>query len=44
MFDAPRELIWRAPVCEMDVRPGGTWYHLMQAPNGPQFTVDSGEP
>ncbi|MDB6088134.1 MAG: putative glutathione S-transferase-related transrane protein [Gammaproteobacteria bacterium] len=59
MFDAPRELIWKAitdpkqvalwfggqgftnPVCEMDVRPGGTWHHVMQAPNGPQFTIDS---
>jgi uncharacterized protein YndB with AHSA1/START domain len=59
MFDAPRELVWKAitdpkhvaqwyggqgftsPVCEMDVRPGGIWRHVMQAPNGPQFTINS---
>ena len=30
-----------SPVCEMDVRPGGTWRHVMQAPNGPQFAINS---
>jgi uncharacterized protein YndB with AHSA1/START domain len=25
----------------MDVRPGGLWRHVMQAPNGAQFTIDS---
>jgi uncharacterized protein YndB with AHSA1/START domain len=29
------------PVCEMDVRPGGVWHHVMQAPNGTRYTVDS---
>jgi uncharacterized protein YndB with AHSA1/START domain len=29
------------PVCEMDVRPGGVWRHVMQAPNGAQFTINS---
>lgn len=29
-----------SPVCEMDVRPGGAWHHVMQAPNGAQFTID----
>ena len=29
------------PVCEMDLRPGGTWHHVMQAPNGMQFTINS---
>lgn len=29
------------PVCEMDLRPGGTWRHVMQAPNGMQFTINS---
>jgi len=28
------------PVCEMDVRPGGLWRHIMQAPNGAQFTIN----
>jgi uncharacterized protein YndB with AHSA1/START domain len=59
VFDAPRELVWKAivdpahvkqwyggpgftnPVCKMDVRPGGSWHHVMQAPNGMQFTIDS---
>jgi len=52
VFDAPRELVWRAwtdqaqlkewwgpgrftnPVCRVDVRPGGTIYIEMRAPNG----------
>jgi uncharacterized protein YndB with AHSA1/START domain len=29
------------PVCEMDVRPGGTWRHVMQAPSGAQYNIDS---
>ena len=29
-----------SPVCEMDVRPGGAWLHVMQAPNGAQFTIN----
>jgi uncharacterized protein YndB with AHSA1/START domain len=30
-----------SPVCEMDLRPGGTWHHVMQAPNGMRFTINS---
>jgi uncharacterized protein YndB with AHSA1/START domain len=26
---------------EMDVRPGGVWHQVMQAPNGSQFTINS---
>ena len=29
------------PVCEMDLRPGGAWHHVMQAPNGMRFTINS---
>jgi uncharacterized protein YndB with AHSA1/START domain len=29
------------PVCEMDLRPGGLWHHVMQAPNGARYTIDS---
>src|SRR3984957_3133762 len=29
------------PVCEMDLRPGGTWHHVMQAPNGSRYTINS---
>lgn len=29
------------PVCEMDLRPGGTWLHVMQAPDGTRFTINS---
>ena len=29
------------PVCEMDLRPGGAWRHVMQAPNGMRFSIDS---
>jgi uncharacterized protein YndB with AHSA1/START domain len=25
------------PVCEMDVRPGGHWHHVMRAPDGTEF-------
>jgi uncharacterized protein YndB with AHSA1/START domain len=28
------------PVCEMDVRVGGLWHHVMQAPNGARFTFE----
>jgi uncharacterized protein YndB with AHSA1/START domain len=59
LFDAPRELVWKAitdpqhvaqwygghgftnPVCEMDVRQGGIWRQVMQAPSGAQFTINS---
>jgi uncharacterized protein YndB with AHSA1/START domain len=30
-----------SPVCEMDVRPGGFWRHVMQAPDGKQFSINS---
>ena len=30
-----------SPVCEMDVRPGGAWRHVMQAPNGMRFSINS---
>ena len=29
------------PVCEMDLRPGGAWHHVMQAPNGTRYTIES---
>jgi uncharacterized protein YndB with AHSA1/START domain len=29
------------PVCEMDLRVGGAWHHVMQAPNGTRYTIDS---
>ncbi len=29
------------PVCEMDLRPGGAWHHVMQAPNGAQYKIES---
>jgi uncharacterized protein YndB with AHSA1/START domain len=29
------------PICEMDLRPGGTWHHVMQAPDGTRYTIDS---
>ena len=28
------------PVCEMDVRPGGHWHHVMRTPDGTEFTLD----
>jgi uncharacterized protein YndB with AHSA1/START domain len=28
------------PVCEMDLRPGGMWRHVMRAPNGAEFNID----
>lgn len=30
-----------SPVCEMDVRVGGLWHHVMRAPTGMEFTIDS---
>jgi uncharacterized protein YndB with AHSA1/START domain len=29
-----------SPVCEMDVRPGGIWRHVMRSPNGNDFTME----
>lgn len=29
------------PICEMDLRPGGLWRHVMQAPNGMRFSINS---
>jgi uncharacterized protein YndB with AHSA1/START domain len=29
------------PICEMDLRPGGAWRHVMQAPNGIRFEINS---
>jgi uncharacterized protein YndB with AHSA1/START domain len=29
------------PVCEMDLRPGGVWRQVMQAPNGARYTINS---
>ena len=29
------------PVCEMDLRPGGAWHHVMQAPNGVRYAINS---
>ena len=29
------------PVCEMDLRPGGIWRHVMQAPTGARYTINS---
>jgi uncharacterized protein YndB with AHSA1/START domain len=29
-----------SPVCEMDVRVGGAWHHVMQAPDGTKITLD----
>jgi uncharacterized protein YndB with AHSA1/START domain len=28
------------PVCEMDVRPGGRWHHVMRTPDGEDHTMD----
>lgn len=27
---------WTLPICEMDFRPGGTWFYCMQGPDGMQ--------
>ena len=29
------------PVCEMDLRPGGRWYHVMRSPAGNDYPADS---
>jgi len=28
------------PVCEMDVRPGGLWRHVMRTPDGSEFPIE----
>ncbi len=28
------------PVCEMDVRPGGIWRHVMRTPNGDEYELE----
>jgi uncharacterized protein YndB with AHSA1/START domain len=28
------------PVCEIDLRPGGLWRHVMRAPNGTEYAFD----
>ena len=28
------------PVCEIDLRPGGRWHHVMRFPNGDELTMD----
>jgi uncharacterized protein YndB with AHSA1/START domain len=28
------------PVCEMDVRPGGRWRHVMRTPDGQEFAME----
>jgi uncharacterized protein YndB with AHSA1/START domain len=28
------------PVCEMDLRPGGLWRHVMRSPDGSEFAFD----
>jgi uncharacterized protein YndB with AHSA1/START domain len=28
------------PVCEMDVRPGGLWRHVMRTPDGSDYTME----
>lgn len=58
VFDAPRELVWKAttdpkhvrqwwggagatnPVCDMDVRPGGAWHHVIILPNGHEIAMN----
>ncbi|MGH3875738.1 MAG: SRPBCC family protein [Actinophytocola sp.] len=30
---------WRLVVCEIDLRPGGTWYYLMRGPGGAEMTL-----
>ncbi len=27
------------PVCEMDVRPGGNWHHVMRTPDGAEYPI-----
>lgn len=28
---------WTVPVCEVDLRPGGTWFYCMQSPEGERY-------
>src|SRR6478609_7438653 len=30
-----------SPLCQMDLRPGGLWRHVLRAPNGFEFSIDS---
>ena len=30
---------WRLVVCEVDLRPGGTWHYLMRGPGGAEMTL-----
>jgi uncharacterized protein YndB with AHSA1/START domain len=30
---------WRLAVCEIDLRPGGSWYYLMRGPRGAEMTL-----
>lgn len=30
-----------SPICEMDLRPGGHWRHVMQAPGGTRYAINS---
>lgn len=30
---------WRLEVCEIDLRPGGTWYYFMRGPGGAEMTL-----
>lgn len=30
---------WRLEVCEIDLRPGGSWYYLMRGPGGVTMTL-----
>ena len=29
------------PVCELDLRPGGKWHHVMRGPDGREYPTDS---
>ena len=29
------------PVCQIDLRPGGRWYHVMRGPDGREYPADS---
>jgi uncharacterized protein YndB with AHSA1/START domain len=31
---------FQSPVCEMDVRPGGLWHHVLVFPNGKELVMD----
>src|SRR5262245_6009318 len=30
-----------SPICEMDVRPGGVWRHVMRFPDGSEYAITS---